>query len=330
MVDRSHHIAIADEDDLSTTSSLEDRTPDDDFFAPTVSSRAVDSEIMGPRLTVLPEGCTRGEAIQTLSREIPLNQYGLPAYFIRSDLLSGLALGHVDQEEIDAASMGLFYTEGYPTLEDGRAFWNQLPHEDPRAFNYFQRYLEQAEEHGIRQLDVLGATESIDSNKLRQLYMEFYWSSRARAYDLFQVAAQERKRQLRIRSMENRHYDLAGKRMEELLRKFEDEEWIEEVNAAEALELLMELAKLQRLSLGLTGQNASSLPKNALPEGASPQAIMEHLTKGTHLGEDQSDNFQAKLSALLNGDGGMEIQDAIIRFSRSENAHQAKPFGMDD
>lgn len=308
-------------------------TDQDHFFAPEVVSRPVDGEIVGSHLIVLPEGCTAPQAVALLSKDIQPNQYGLPPYFIRSDLLSSIALGHISQDEVDAASVGLFYNEGYPTLEDGRAFWNRLPHEPDQAYELFQRYLEQAEETGIRQLDMLAHAHGLEVSLLRAMYQEFYWSARARAFDLFVVVAQERKRQLRIRKMENSHYDLAGEKLNEILNRLStddpDTPWWDELDAKEAVELFIELAKLQRLSVGLTGQNASSLPKAPLPEGASTQTIMEHLTRGANLGQEQEDNFQQKLGALLNGEGGMELQDAIIRFSRPQQTAPA-PFGMDD
>jgi hypothetical protein len=334
MVDRFSHESPSEDASAGPLGDRTTETDQDHFFAPEVPSRAVDGEIVGSRLIVLPEGITPPQAIAYLSKDIQANQYGLPPYFIRSDLLPGLTLGNVSQEEVDAASVGLFYNEGYPTLEDGRAFWNQLPHEPPQAFTFFQHYLAQAEETGIRQLDILAHAHGVDASLMRAYYQEFYWSARARAYDLFIVVAQERKRQLRIRGMENNHYDLAGEKLNQLLNRLtpaegDEANWWDELDAKDAVELFIELAKLQRLSVGLTGQNASSLPKNPLPEGASPQAIMEHLTRGANLGQEQQANFQEQLGALLNGEGGMQLQDAIIRFSRPQQ-QGAVPFGMDE
>jgi hypothetical protein len=294
----------------------------DVFFAPApLSSEGI---LEGSPIIVLPEGCSRGDAVAILSRDIGTNQYGLPQYFIRSDLLSMGA--NLTQDDVDSAAIGLFYQEGYPTLEDGTAFWNQLPHEPQTAHNYFQKYIEQAQEEGIRQLDLLAVSLGVDLIQLKALYHEFYWSVRARAYDLFITAAGERKRQLRVRTMEDAHFNLAAQRLQALEAKFAidpndpESSWINELNAKEAIEALIELAKLQRLSLGLTGQHASSQPSNPLPPGASAQTIMEHLTRGANLAQEGQDNFLGRLNALLHDpEQGMQVQEAILRIGRSDS-----------
>jgi len=290
---------------------------EDVFFAP--ATREEDGRLYGAEIIVLPDQCSRGDAIAILSKNIEQNQFGLPTHFIRSDLLPSLLTGSVAQDEVDSASVGLFYNEGYPTLASGTPFWNQLPHEPQSSHNLFQRYIDQAEEHGIRQLDLLSAQEGTGLEVLRQCYLEFYWSSRARAYDLFIVAAEERKRQLRTRKMESDHYTRAETLLATLETRFKDPEWIEELDAKEAIEAMDTLIKLMRLSVGLTGQYASSLPKDRLPDGASVQSIMEHITRGANLSQEGSDNFTAKLQALLSDeDSGMVLQEAILKISRTD------------
>ncbi|MEB3089971.1 hypothetical protein, partial [Parvimonas sp. M20] len=151
---------------------------------------------------------------------------------------------------MDSAACGLFYQDGYPVTEIGGSFWNQLPHEPYPAFKRFMAYLEQAETHGIRQLDLLSVSEDATVEELQAYYMEFYWSARARAYDLFIVAAEAKKREHRIRKMENGHYANAGVLLERLMTRFEDPQWIEELNAKEAIDALETLIKVQRLSVG--------------------------------------------------------------------------------
>jgi hypothetical protein len=306
----------------STNPFLREEEPE--FFAPVPAHPVSD-------IIVLPPHATRGEAVATLSRNIDVNQYGLPTYFIRSDLLPSLDGGSVTQDEVDAASVGLHYHEGYPTLSNGSAFWSQLPHEPADAYLLFKRYVDQAEETGIRQLDLLSAQEGVSLDQIRQNYMEFYWSVRSRAFDLFIVAAETKKRQLKTKKMENAHYDQAGKLLEALLQRFEDPDWINELNAKEAIEAVDTLYKVQRLSMGLTGQNASSLPKNPIPEGASVQAMMEHLTRGANLSQEAGDNFTARLQALFTGDDGMQLQDAILRFHRpADSVHTSHDATLGD
>jgi hypothetical protein len=289
----------------------------DSFFAPAVQSG--EGDIQGPTILVLPEGISRGDAVALLSKDIGFNQYGLPEFFIRSDLLPLTAGTPITPYDIDAASVGLFYREGYPTTEAGTAFWNQLPHEPMAAFILLQKYINQAETHGIRQLELLAVEEDTELETLRQMSLEFFWSSRARAYDLFISAAEMKKRQFRTRKMESVHFDQAQSLMDGLMQKFNigDENWWDELSVKEAIEMMDVLVKIQRLSMGLTGANASSLPKNPLPDGASPQQIMEHLTKGSSMASRDTEGFMARLDEFLSDpESGMQVQDAIIRLSR--------------
>jgi hypothetical protein len=172
-------------------------------------------------------------------------------------------------------------------------------------------------------LELMAVSESMELEGLRQLYLEFYWASRARAYDLFIEAAEMKKRMFRTRSMESTHFDHAQTLMEGLLQKFqvnEDGDWWEELSAKEAIEMLDVLVKIQRLSMGLTGMNASSLPKNPLPAGASTHQMLDHLTRGASMENRDREGFQGRLAELLTDpESGMQIQDAIIRLGRPTN-----------
>lgn len=316
----------------------------------------------------LPDQCSLSDAVHFLSRTIPANEFGLPVYFLRSDLLGAALSGpYITQEDVDAASVGLFYTDGYPTLPTGSSFWSQLPHEPKIAHLAFTKYLEQGELDGIRQLDTLfielsndprfstildahqnqyqnaGAThadtdadyededDDVGSTKLEgsgyglglqglvSLYRQYYWSSRARAYDLFVVAAEQKRREHRIRKMENRHFIQAEQMFEQLLEKFQDPEWIEELNAKEAIEALETLVKIQRLSVGLTGQHASSNAGNVTAgrKGVTAEYIMRQVAQGTaSTSGEGADRFTNKLQALLaDPSQGMLIQEAILKLS---------------
>ena len=267
---------------------------------------------------ILPEGCPRHLAVASLSARIQSNEYGLPMFFIRSDMLP-FDLGTLTQTDVDNASEGLFYNEGYPTLQNGTTFWHQLPHEPYDAYILFTRYIEQAEDLGIRQLDLLAVSTHSELPEVQALYNEYYWSARARAHDIFIVAAEQKKRFHRTRKTENKHFDVAGRLLDTLLQKFNDDEWFEELNAKEALEALELLVKIQRLSLGLTGQHASSTPKDKLPDGASTESIMRSITRGAGLSQDSQDGFMGRLKALMdNPEEGMVIQEAILRLGKSD------------
>ena len=267
---------------------------------------------------VFDEGASKADIVFELSTRIPTNEYGLPEFFIRSDMLHSNQL--VD-EDIDAASIGLFYFEGYPTLENGSTFWNQLPHEPYEAYKTFQAYLDQADDIGIRQLDMLSASENVDLEKLSAYSKEFYWTYRARAYDLFIVAAEAKKRQRRIMKMENSHFDVAGTLMKKLTTRFEGEfdDWIEELTAKEAIEVLDMLYKIQRASVGLVGQHASSTSRVINP-GESSESALRKLAQEGGMSANQGGDFSAKLSMLLDDpEGGATLQAAVLKFTSGGN-----------
>lgn len=276
--------------------------------------------LRGSSLIVLPDGMRPSDIIFHLSKKIPTNQYGLPEWFYRSDLLPPAGSGYT-QDDLDACAVGLLYLDGYPTLDDGRAFWTKLPHEPQEAHLLFKRYIAMAEEVGIRQVDQLAEDENVELQVVQSYYREFYWQARARAHDLFITAAESRKRQFRIRKMENTHFDKAEAIMAQLLQRFEDPDWIEELTAKEAIESLEKLVKVQRLSVGLTGQHASSNDRNALPTSASTEVIFRQLVRGAGLSESSSENFGNKLAALFEeGDeGAMSLQEMVLRMNTRES-----------
>lgn len=273
---------------------------------------------MAEDVYVFDEGATKGDIIYELSSRIPVNEFGLPIFFLRSDLLpSGT---HLSQADVDVAAMGLFYYEGYPTTEKGGSFWNQLPHEPRADFELFQQYLDQAALIGVRQLDMLSVDSGRPLEDISEVCRCFYWGPRARAYDMFIVAADRKKREHRIRNMEDRHYLEADDLFKKLMGRFkgENEDWIDELNAKEAIEAMETLVKLQRMSVGLTGQKASSTPADALPGESSEAIIRQIAQRATQTGQGNN-TFGAQLDALLNGEDGAQLQDLIIRFTAPNN-----------
>jgi hypothetical protein len=299
---------------------------DDSHFAPPALPSDESEFRADPKndLIILPEGATRADAVYYASQRIPMNEFGLPTWFYRSDLIHDL--GHLRQADLDSAAEGLFYPDGYPVTQYGSSFWQQLPHEPFTQFNYFSKFLEQAFILGIRQLDVLSGELGIDLPQLQQVYREFYWSSRARAYDLFITAAEAKKREYRIRSMENDHFIEAGGLLAKLKERFQGEngEWIEELSAKEAIEVMETLVKIQRLSVGLTGQHASSNVGQPGRVGASAEFILRQITKSAGMSDANSDQFQHKLQDLLaDPEQGMKLQELIFRVNTTDFEHGA-------
>lgn len=279
----------------------------------------VPGAILGADVMVFDEDATRGDIIYSLSQHIPQNEFGLPEFFIRSDLISGY---QVAEDEIDAASVGLNYFEGFPTLPNGAAFWNQLPHEPQKSFELFVAYLDQVAEIGIRQLDMLAAAKGESLENIAELSKEFYWTSRARAYDMFIVAAEAKKRQHRIRKMENTHFEKTQALFDQLLSRFindGEDSWIDELDAKEAIEVLETLVKIQRMSVGLTGQHASSTARE-FTDGESSQDMLRKIAQNAGANHSTADKFASQLQALLSDPNeGAVIQAAVIKMTAPNN-----------
>lgn len=300
--------------DQSNSAALEP-----EVFSPQIDSDLVLSDAPEHQRILLPINCTRAQAVATLNKRAPTNEYGFPAFFVRSDLLPS-SLQTLTQREVDNASEGLFYWEGYPTLNNGTTFWHQLPHEPYEPYILFTKYIEQAETVGIRQLDLLAVANNEEGATVMGYYHEYAWNIRARAHDIFSAAAEQKRRQLITRKTENKHFDNAGALFDKLLGRFQGEnaDWIDELNAKEAVEVLETLVKIQRLSLGLTGSKSSTA--SDIPEGADTETLIRQLTRGANSSNAQEVSVMDKLRALTSSEEeGMRIQEAIVRIGYAGN-----------
>lgn len=267
---------------------------------------------------VLPEGATKGDAILLTAKQVPQNEYGLPTFFYRSDLLP-YPLTQLRIGDLDGAAIQLDYSDGFPTFEGGRIWWNQLPHEPHDHYQWFVRYLEQAEDLGIRQLQLLASMQRLALETISEVSKEYYWRDRARAYDLFQVAADRKKRELKARRTEGAHYETADALMKGLMVKFEDPKWLDDLSAKEAVGVLMDLAKLQRISLGLAANG------NAGVQAPDPNAAMttEMVIRSLTQGVSQSDEggISGDLLALMaDPTFTSRAQEVILRVQRGTPA----------
>ncbi len=269
-------------------------------------------------MVIFPENPSRGDVIEHLSRGIPSNEYGLPIFYVRSDLLdmhTALYKGALPQEDTDSAAELINYQEGYPTFTKGNPFWTQMPHEPRSDYLLFQNFLNLVESEGIRLMDSLATIENIPLERVRELHKEFYWSSRARAYDLFIVAAEAKKRQALTRKAENEHYAVAGTVLDKIIERINNEpDLIDEMAVDDLFDLFEKMVKVQRLSLGLTGQNASTLSPELHNPGQSVELVLRNLTKNSGLTDEGSASIQDRLTYLMQDENtALSAQELIIR-----------------
>lgn len=273
---------------------------------------------------ILPEGATKAVAMREINKSIPCNEYGLPTFFYRSDLMP-YELGTLTQAEVDNCVVRLSYDDGYPTFNDGHLFWQQLPAESFADFLLFQRYLDQAMELGLRQIQLLAMDNQVSLEKVNALSHEYCWAPRAKAYDLFKVAADRKKRELRSRNLEDHHYNIAEDLLSTLKAKLADTgDIFKDLSGKELLECLRLLINIQRVSNGLPQNgNAGAVPFN--PDAAlGGKELMEEITKGL----DRSDaglGLNHNLQELLKDPNfAFEAQSIILRVRQADdpNAHK--------
>ncbi len=272
------------------------------------------SDYAGLQLILLPEGATSADAVAHLQKSVPVNSYGLPTLFYRSDMLpyplSGLTADGAEQ-----AAVYLNYDEGYPTY-GGKIFWYQLPHEPLDYFLLFQRYLAQAEEIGIRQLQKLAMDNSMSFDRVQAAFYEYAWAPRARAYDLFNIAAERKRKEIRARKMEDDHYTKAGSLLDKLTPQFEEPDFFKNLTSKEAVEVLRLLINIQRVSSGLS-QNGNAGKTDFNPDGASStSALMREITEKAGQ-ETEGMGIDANMEALLRDPNfAFEAQRLVIRVRR--------------
>ncbi len=279
---------------------------------------------------VFPVAASRADVMEHLSKTIPTNEYGLPLYYIRSDhldLQTIMVQGYSTQDEVDNAVEVIDYPEGYPSIGGGVPFWEQLPHEPRVAHILFKRFLALNESEGIRLIHSLAIQENTPLEDIRLYQQEYFWSSRARAYDLFVVAAEAKRREARTRKAEDSHFAMAADILQKIRDRIETEgdDLIEKMDAGALFDLLAQMVKVQRLSLGLTGQNASSTQKELNNPGQTVEFILRQLTKHGDSSVQGGDSIQQRLSLLMSDEAtALQAQELVIRATSDNHVNSQK------
>lgn len=173
------------------------------------------------------------------------------------------------------AVINLNYEEGYPLVEStGNPIWEPLPDEDPQFIDALRRYVmmpyeslatEDSTTKGnfnnanvyahayMRSLKHIAQTTA----ELQDLYMHatlHHWASRARAYDLFRLAADTKRREQLQREQEYTQYHNATNLVAQsiaLIQAMLADPSLYEVKPSDAIRLYQIALKAQRTSIGL-------------------------------------------------------------------------------
>lgn len=227
----------------------------------------------------------RADIFGKLSSGIPLNEFGLPKYFYRSDLIAEDFNGNDDADKaaiLNGAKISISYAEGYPTFPSGRPLWEQMDDEDSLDFERFNVYKSQQHTLGYRQLYLLSRDPSIASpsiDQLNELYILNYWSYRVKAHDLFIAALHRKMRENRLMSLENTQFMESQRFLDTLSKQmpviFGDDR-LQALTPVEAITIYERLWKIQQKALGAhSGANGKASNKNQDTNDAPPNASLE-------------------------------------------------------
>jgi hypothetical protein len=259
---------------------------------------------------------SRVDLMREIMPTIPLNEFNLPIYIYRADLLNFTLVvdeGLEDrtktlQEMLDNATISINYAMGFPTFSEMTPIWGQLPYESKEAFQAFLVYLDQA---GARTLHQMPAYSLDDLNEWFYLC---YWHFRAVAYDMYRIAHHNRMREQRIMTLEGRHFERAEKMFEKFAQAIEnlDADQLKGASLNELMGALEKAAKLQRISLGLSAQGGEKKETS----GTSVEVTMRQVAQkdGTRTTEAEDVGMAEILS---DPDAIASAQELILRVNKS-------------
>jgi hypothetical protein len=296
-----------------------------------------------------PRRDTKGSVFALLSRRSPLNEFGLPEYIYRADLVPldiNDSLSYSPEERhnfLQAATLRLSFPHGYPTIHE-EPLWSRFEWEPLDAHAAFVRFLELPEtsnhENPIRILPLIAEATNLPLEKIIDWADTYYWFWRARAYDLFLVACLRKQREQRISSIEGAHFTLA----ERLLKKISDyadkrlDLEIEHINSIESIteletdtklrdivSMAIDLTRVQRVALGLPATGPIRIDGEG--DGVRPHATVEDTFKGISSGakhETTPERRGVEMDRLLaNPDDLTLVQSLLVRMGRGEIVEKA-------
>lgn len=246
--------------------------------------------------------------------------------------------GQVAQDRADladvlrAAFVELNFDHGYPGIPNGMPFWHKLEFESGFAFAAFQLYLESGQE-GPRELFSVASNEELlrvaSAQHQRQLspqellfaLQEYftlnYWSSRAKAFDLYKESAWRHQRLKRQVRTENSHFEIAEQLMAKLAVYFGSERFMNEMTPKAAIDALGKIVAIQRISLGLPA--SGPLAANQQPEATSFEMIMRNVATTQGAGQAAGQRGVAEHTkdmldqVLADPTAANNLQEVIIR-----------------
>jgi len=307
----------------------------------------------GPLRTLNPSHMAlKYQLFEQLSNSIPLNEFDLPNYYYRADMLDHNAIreglreihGLTQQDPyagappttalfsphkgranrlrelqtlLDAATVSLDYSEGFPKTDKGLPYWQQLEAEPRECHSAFIDYLEMG---GARQLHLLSAYDLTD---LKSWFHIYGWNYRVRAFDLFKIANAQKVRLQRMLSTEDDHYFMAERILKTVDKYVGDN--IQDLLGAEDLGslvgILEKLVKVQRISIGLPAAGGP-VPEQK-PQGAPTIHVITQQVVEQGRQSIRAEAEDGGFNLLQDDPDSLEIaQELIIRTQKTSNQNK--------
>lgn len=255
---------------------------------------------------------TRTDLMKDLTRVIPLNEYNLPLYIYRPDLVDIGMLLNSDKADLtevgdmlNSAILHLDYSEGFPSI-NSFALWQQFPWESKEAYAAFLHYLDQP---GARALHVI---EAYTIELMTEYFHQNYWAFRALAFDMFKVAHHNRLRERRIMSTENLHFEESErvlKRVTQAIGQISDDD-LAKVDPSSLVGMMERLTNIQRKAAGLSQAGGKDEEKGGKLQ--SVEVTMRKVAEVNTPSRKADDSFDMD-NLLSNPEAIDAAQDLIIK-----------------
>jgi hypothetical protein len=215
----------------------------------------------------------------------------------------------------------LSFEEGFPTMPDGRPFWERLEHESPEAHLCMQAYLQMPlVNNGTRNLnelpEIMQKNNLLDTQELpletftakfRMMFQTYCWHFRTRAYDLYKVAAHRKQVEYRALETQDGHFALARKLMTRLTTYFTDEEEFWDMMTPKvAIDMLKTLTLMQRVATGLPGMSPPTDKHAVDAQGATFEMILRSLAQRAN------PNFGVNGLEVIEGGGNSQLASRVL------------------
>jgi len=277
---------------------------------------------------------SKGDVFRVISQNIPLNNYRLPDYVYRADLVPEdiLTLKQRDRSTIlDGAALPVTFEHGYPAVGNN-PFWERLPAEPEDAYSAYMTFLELPEksnsENPVRILTIIATLTGKALETISDWCHMYYWHFRSRAYDLFLIACHRKQREQRIMSIEGKHFTMAEQLLAQVSRLAElklsnelktlsqDPDAETETKTKDLIDMATKLVSVQRISVGLPsgGPEKLSVQMDG-PRHTTVDETFKHIAK-EGAGEEAPAQRSPEMDGLLrNPDDLSRIQELMIKLN---------------